>query len=76
MLDYGISTIGVTSSLIVGALAQTSPTASWENYGALGILAMTMYIVLTRQAALLEKLTDKIERLTDALEDAAEKKED
>ena len=59
MLDNVIGISGVCGSIL---LAQT-PAAGWEQVGALGILGMTMYILLTRHGMQLEKLSDKITRL-------------
>ena len=68
MLDNTICFLGVTSSMIAGAvMAQAPSPTGWENYGALGILAMTMWIVLTRQTSQLERLANRIQQLNETL---------
>lgn len=68
MLDNTICFLGVAGSMIAGAvMAQAPSMTGWENYGALGILAMTMWIVLTRQTAQLEHLANRNQQLSETL---------
>ena len=66
MIDNTICALGIAGSIIAGACMAQAPTG-WEDFGALAILAMTMWIVLTRQTSQLERLTAKIQQLKEAL---------
>ena len=74
MMDNAIGLLGVCGSVFLAQAA--TPTAGWEQVGALGILGMTMYFLLTRQSAQLDKLSDKITRLINLISTNEEDKKE
>jgi hypothetical protein len=66
MWDNAAGFCGVAASIFTGVLCQSQAPLleGWENVGAMGILAMTMYFMLTRINARIDALTDTIHELT------------